>query len=427
MLENLNTEKDEIQYSLSLRSKNRPASAFEWDNPLEADGVPILARAKNSKADPNIKVTYNNFAVIQKTKAGYLANLERKYDDSIPEELINKYKEFDNLNNTKSLFKKMLFACAGWGNTFSLCYLDTNNRARIKQIPAWTAKVQYDDNGEPEKGYIYYKEEKKQIVLEYDFLQINRYEKQEHEKEYRLIDSNPHGFNGIPLIEWMNNDNKQGNAEVAVTLLDAYDRLMSDNITEWATFRSAYLVLKNLGSLTEEDKQKLDKTGIFEVAEDGDVRFVTKEINPEFVRFITEKTWRGIWTVANSVDPEALGSLENATAFQIAQMYRQMEEDAKDTELEWGVSLEYLDRLLKSYWTGLDTKPVKDYDTELISYDFVRNVPKDVMTWLEALKRAGGMLPQSEIFIKAGYKEDKAEELAEKASQEMIEALPSFE
>ena len=61
-------EKDEITFRLHLRSLNKPASCFEWHNPLMADGRPIYARPKTTYSDPNIRVGYNNFHVIKRKK-----------------------------------------------------------------------------------------------------------------------------------------------------------------------------------------------------------------------------------------------------------------------------------------------------------------------------------------------------------------------
>lgn len=418
-------EKDEITFRLHLRSLNKPASCFEWHNPLMADGIPIYARQKSTYSDPNIRVGYNNFQVIQRTKSGYLAgDIQRTYSDNIPDEVKAKYSEFDNLNHFKSFLKKLMFSCSGWGNTYSLCYLDEENNPRIKQIQSWQAKVEYDDNGEPLKGYVYYPIDERMHVWEYDGVYVTEWIASKSGASYMpLTEPKEHGFKGIPLIEWCNNDNKQGNSELAVPLMDAYDRLISDNITESATFRAAYLLLKNMGFLDDKTKAEMAKTGVFSGGADADARFLTKDINPEFIKFVMSETWAGIWVVSSSVDPKALASLTNATAFQISQMYRNMEEDCKDTEAEWKISLEYLDRILKSYWTGLDVRSVNDYSTEDINYDFKRNIPNDVMTWLKDMLQAGGKLPQKEIFIKAGYTEQKADELVQEAENESYEML----
>lgn len=421
---------DSLKYNLSLRSKNKPASKFEWSNPEEADGVPILARSKCTDADPNVKTTYNNFAVIQRTKAGYMAgDITRVYADDVQEDLKAKYKEFDNLNHFKSRLKKLCFSSTGWGNTFSLLYLDELKRPRFKQVNAWNAKVLYDDNDEPIKGFVYYTEkdgnQEIEYIYEYDKLNVTKYARKANSQAIEVVEQPTiHGFVGIPVIEWKNNDNIQGNSQIAVSLMDAFDRLMSDNITEWATFRQAYLMLKNAGLIGDEDRERLQKTGIFELSGDNsEVKFITKDINPEFVKFITSETWSGIWVVSSSVDPKALASLSNATAFQISQLYRNMEEDCKDTEMEWKVSLEYLDRLLQSYWNGLDTTAVGKYSTESITYDFVRSLPSDNMTWLKDIVQAGGKLPNKQILIEAGYPEQEAIALSDEALSEQYEEI----
>lgn len=436
---------DRIKFNLHLRAENKPARKFYWVNPEEADGIPILARQAVSLSDPNIKATFNNFAVIMNKKAGYLAgNIKRKYADTIPDSLKNsinaKYEEFDRLNNTDTLFSELMASCAGWGNTYTLCYIDkpedeeiTENKinypVRIREVEAWNSKVEYDDNKEPEKAYIYEqkRKEKRIKVYEYDKLLVSEY----YLTESGRIDSDViqyrHGFTEIPLIEWKNNKLSRGNAQNAVSLMDAYDRLMSDNITEWATFRQAYLFLKNMGLIDETTAQRMQKTGaIIGQGESSEVRFVTKDVNPEFVKFITEKTWSSIWIVAASIDPEAIGSLTNATAFQIQQMYANMESDCKFTEQCWMKSFEYLDRVLKSYWVGLDINSIPDYSTYDIDYEMIRTIPKDVMTYLKDLRTAGGLLPNAEILKQAGYDDKLAEELASQAADENVDMLPNL-
>lgn len=432
---------DRIKYNLHLRAENKPARSFYWDNPEEADGIPILARQAVSLSDPNIKATFNNFSVIMHKKAGYLAgNIQRKYADSITDSIKEKYKEFDRINNIDTLYTELMASCGGWGNTYTLNYIDkpkeetiTENKinypVRIREVESWHAKVEYDDNGEPEKGYIYERKKNNRIkVFEYDKLFVKEYDVSNSGRILSEYKPYRHGFTEIPLIEWKNNKLARGNAQDAVSLMDAYDRLMSDNITEWATFRQAYLFLKNMGLIDEETSQRMQKTGaIIGQGESSEVRFVTKDVNPEFVKFITDKTWQSIWIVAASIDPEALANLTQATVFQIQQLYANMEDNCRFTEQCWMKSFEYLDRVLKSYWTGLDLNSVPDYSTYDIDYEMIRTIPKDVMTYLKDLRTAGGLLPNAEILKRSGYDEQTAEELAQRANEENYDALPVIE
>lgn len=424
-------ECDKLKYNLYQRSLGVPASKFKWAYPEEADGVPILARTPVSDGDPNVKIAYDNFASIQNEKASYMASkVTRIYSDYIQDDVKNKYKEFDQLNNFNTLLHDMMVSCVGWGNSFSLNYLDENNRIRMKEVKSWNAKVCYDDNGEPLDGYIYYQEgvdEKTQVVYHYTKTEVTKYIKK-CDKPQVIEPTQPHGFSELPLIEWINNTQIRGNAQKAVTLIDAYDRLMADGVTEWATFRNAYLLLSNMGIIDEETTADIQKTGvIIGDGENAKVEFVTKDVNPAFTELMLNKVWLGIWVVASSVDPVALASLSNATAFQIAQMYRCMEQDSQNTEMRWQKSLEYFDRVVKSYWTVLSSPAVNDYNTYDINYEFVRNLPKDVLSELEALRRAGGNLPQKEIFMKIGYEEKQAEILAQESADEMVMGIPDIE
>ena len=88
--------------------------------------------------------------------------------------------------------------------------------------------------------------------------------------------------------------------------------------------------------------------------------------------------------------------------------------------------VQYLDRVLKSYWTGLDINSVADYSTYDIDYLFIRTMPKDEMTILKDLRQAGGLLPNAEILKRSGYDEQTAEELAQRATDENYDAIPNL-
>lgn len=408
-------ENASVKHDLYMRSTGAPASQFAWDSAEDADGVPILARKKSSDSDPNIKVSYDNFALIQNTKSGYLASdITRTYEDSVSDYVKELYSNFDRSNCIRSLYSKLMSACAGWGNTFTLCTISGDNDVIMTQIPAYSAYVEYDGmTSKPTSGLVVGLE----TVYFYDELNVTEYPYKDG--KVSAGSSKKHGFGAVPLIEWVNNDQRRGNAQKAVTLIDAYDRCVSDNVTEYSTFRNAYILLKNMGVIDDKTKQDMQKTGVITVDGDGGAEFLTKDINPNFAELVLNTIWSGIWIVASSVDPKALSTLSNATAFQIGQMYRLMEQDSKLTESEWQMSLRRLDELLKSFWTTIATPSAQDYDTYDVNYTFRRTVPQDIVSELEGIKRAGGSLPQYFLFMRAmGISEERARQLAEEGMAE---------
>lgn len=71
-------------------------------------------------------------------------------------------------------------------------------------------------------------------------------------------------FDGCPLFGLANNKELKGDAEKVLSLIDAYDRTLSDASNEIEQYRLAYLILKGLGA-DEDTLQQLKKTGILEL------------------------------------------------------------------------------------------------------------------------------------------------------------------
>jgi SPP1 family phage portal protein len=98
----------------------------------------------------------------------------------------------------------------------------------------------------------------------------------------------PHYYGECPLAVFQNNEEKLGDFEAVTPLIDAYDVLMSDSMNEFDRFAWAYLLLKGM-MLSGEDLQALKQMRVFQNLEDtGDVSFLTKEIDTEFIKFMTD-------------------------------------------------------------------------------------------------------------------------------------------
>ena len=77
-------------------------------------------------------------------------------------------------------------------------------------------------------------------------------------------------FGGVPVIEYSNNEEQQGDYEQVISLIDAYNLLMSDRVNDKEQFVDAILLLINamLGDTPEEAeevKQKLIQSKLLEL------------------------------------------------------------------------------------------------------------------------------------------------------------------
>ena len=108
-------------------------------------------------------------------------------------------------------------------------------------------------------------------------------------------------FDYVPVILFQNNNEEKGDFEKVEALIDAYDKNRSDSVNEVETFANAYMKFKG----TSIDKEVIDnakQTGAFEVPEEGDVDFITKNINDTFVENNRKNLNEDIHKFSASVD-----------------------------------------------------------------------------------------------------------------------------
>ena len=96
-------------------------------------------------------------------------------------------------------------------------------------------------------------------VTTYKYFVTSNYEAKDLSNAKNKIKRRFHGFNSVPIIEFLNNKNQKGDFENVITYIDAYNTAVSTSVDDLTDFSDAYLVLKNLGGTTAEDIEELKK------------------------------------------------------------------------------------------------------------------------------------------------------------------------
>jgi SPP1 family phage portal protein len=102
------------------------------------------------------------------------------------------------------------------------------------------------------------------------------------------IEEMKHGFDRVPLVVYENNEDMIGDFSCVVPLIDAYDVLVSDSLNEFERFAWAYLILKGFLMGQEDVEEIKDKRTISLLNKDDEIAFLTKDINSDFVKFMSE-------------------------------------------------------------------------------------------------------------------------------------------
>lgn len=156
------------------------------------------------------------------------------------------------------------------------------------------------------------------IELHYSDMWI-RYQVGINDKSEKQIVKIDEGINlfGVPeLVVFKNTDDFLSDLQPVLKLIDAYDVLTSESMNEFERFAGAYLLLAGQG-MDESEAAKIKARRFFENLESTDaVRFLTKDINAEYIKYLTDLIQRQIHTQSGVPDIENLnfGSSPSGTA-----------------------------------------------------------------------------------------------------------------
>jgi len=98
----------------------------------------------------------------------------------------------------------------------------------------------------------------------------------------------PHFFGDVPIIEFYNNGNRQGDFEQVISLIDAYNVLQSDRVNDKEQFVDAILLIKgqvlgDTGAEESETYKAIKEFGVMTIDDGGDAKWLTRQFDESSV------------------------------------------------------------------------------------------------------------------------------------------------
>jgi SPP1 family phage portal protein len=294
----------------------------------------IKARKKPDPNNPsyNLSVSYGRKIVTTFTgygwRPGYTTYKLTKKNESVEEEdniEESTLTESDEaMENLEDIFKKnkeniktnrMGRNIAICGKHYELVYFDgvLDEELKIKALPKWISIdpremiLLYNFDPDPKKiiAIHYYKIQEDWFKVEVIYPdQIEFYDRKLNKDTtiwtLTIEKANQQNyFKRIPVPAYYFGDEMSGLIKSVKDLIDAYDILVNDALAEFDRFAHAYLVMKKFG-LTDAMKKK--EPGVFDkalkllkyrrvfewVPADADIKFLTKDIPFQFIKFMTD-------------------------------------------------------------------------------------------------------------------------------------------
>lgn len=399
---------------------NRYINAFDKeivDNRVNyAIGNPIEIKYDDSSKEIDSKIdnfkknnNFDNF--IQSWSrltggAGYSAVLI--YNRGVQEELIGTTAK-ETIKGNGDLIDTRMLLLSPWN--YALTFTSDGTET-VEGIRYWNS-YNIDDSGS--KHYTYYGEY-------YDQTYVYYLESKSDNSGFVVTDFQPHGCNRVPIIELENNMNRKPSFYEVISLIDSYNALLSDFGNEMETFRHAYMVLKNY-IVTDEDFDRMKTMRALLVDQDGDVRYLTKEINTEAFRLLIDTLRKNIERFSGNLDfsdPEVYG---RATNLAISTRIKPLHNRAKTLSLQLTESLQKVFECVFDIWSNAGDKM---YDWKKLDFVFSFDTPiNDVEEADKLLKYQAIGISDEDIYQQANFLKEpmKALERSKKQKKEELNEL----
>ncbi len=219
-----------------------------------------------------------------------------------------------------------------------------------------------------------------------------------------------HWFGGVPVIAYTNNDERQGDFEQILSLIDAYDGLMSSRLTDKKKFVDALLVFYGM-TLAEGDETRLAREKFIDGAPlDARAEYIQKTFNESEVQVLADALVREMHKMTLTVDmsDEQFAGNSSGQALKLKLLTMDLLVQNKMRRMERGLRERLA--LYNHYLTvrGL-MAPVDHTQVDVV---FSLNLPVNEAETVDTVCRLRGIVDDQTLLSQLWFVRDPAEALA---------------
>lgn len=289
------------------------------------------------------------------------------------------------------------------------CFILRDNTVK-KEI---TVAVRWDKTKNKEDKWIY--------TLEvYDSTNVTTYEflSDSDKKEVPNIKgvTKLHGFNQVPIIEFLNNKRAFGDFKKVVSLIDGYDETASTSIDDMTDFTDALLVLTNVGGTDKETLKKIKEDKLMLIDDDGDAKWLIKQVNDSYAQNNKNRLNQDIHKFSMIPDMQDKEFSGNSSGVALGYKLLALEQLAAQKEMHFKKAINQRLQLMIDFYN----LKIKSTDIQKV---FTRNVPKNLVEAADTAQKLQGLVSHETILSILPFIEDAKGELEKIKAEEDINAI----
>lgn len=380
----------------------------------------ILKQKAKDKYKPDNRLVVNFAKYIVDTFNGYfIGNPVSMFHE---DQTVNDYLAYiDGYNDQADNNAELSKICSIYGHGFELLFNDENSEIGITYMTPIDGFVVYDNtiqnkplfachyglnDDDEEVGYFYTKE------AVYQFATVSG--------AYTIVEETPNVFGDIPMIEYLENEERQSIFENVKTLINAFNKALSEKANDVEYYADAYL--KVLGAeIDEKTLQTLRDTRIINVSGDDTltVEFMTKPSADGTQENLLERLQKLIFEISMvaNISDENFG---DSSGISLRYKLQSMDNLAKSKERKFqsGMSRRY--RLISNY----PTSKIGENEWVNIQYKFTRNVPANLAEEADIAQTLSGIVSEETQVSVLSIVQNAKEEVQRK--NEEMETTDTF-
>ncbi|MCM1212922.1 MAG: phage portal protein [Lachnospiraceae bacterium] len=265
----------------------------------------ILYERKRSGADPNNRLVNNMARYITDTATGYFLGQPVIYG-SRDEGFLEAIQDIFDYNDEQDHNMELAKNCSISGSCFEMLYLDEDARIRLARIPPGQGIMIYEtDSGFSEPmafiRRIISRDKNRNEIQKVEFWNAHMV------MRFRSVGGGvlnleavqEHYWQDVPFVEYINNEERIGDYEGVITMIDAYNRVQSNTANYFQYNDDAILKVLRLGDVSEDDVKRMKEQGAIVLEDGGDVDWLLKKVDDTALENYKNRLREDIHTMAN--------------------------------------------------------------------------------------------------------------------------------
>ena len=384
----------------------------------------IMNKKARTNGAPNNKVVANFCKYISDMNTGFFIGKPVAYSSySSNDDEIAALQQVFKYNNEASHNMALAEEASITGDSYELLYMDPDANIRFHAVPSEEIILICDASLDENilYGIRHYRvydlngATYQEFVDVYDTTTVTNYSYNSGTLR-QLADPSPHFFDGVPIVEYANNQLHTGDFEGVITQVDAYNLAQSCTMDDMEDFTDAYLCLCGMGGATREDVQEMRRNKVLVFPdESSDAKWLIKNLNDTYIENMKTRLEKDIHKFSSVPDMSDEAFSGNASGVAIKYKLIGMEQIRSRKEVGFRKGLQRRIELIAGM---LRTKSVADIDFRDIEITFTANIPADTKEQADIVKELYGVVSQKRLLSLLPFIADPAAEMDELKKEE---------